>query len=496
MILNLGSLSFNTTLEDKSGTPAWGTEMGQGEGYKYSFEGMNDLIMGMSYQSVNPSKEVIYCPLGKGGNQQDEYDYVLASIFDKIYVNDNPISGARFLLLIVKKTRGAHHVGRRTLKYNPKMTYNGLNLNEKCFEQIRHALGIKDNAAWFINEINIINQDELHFTAYVVNPNNKVEFSSNEDRQNKFKELISNSSKILTGPNYDRYSRHIKLLLTQKNLILTGAPGTGKTYMAKAIAASIIAETDWAHLTQDQKDRVGFVQFHPSYDYTDFVEGLRPVDGGDFKRQDGVFKSFCKRAAEDIDNKYIFIIDEINRGELSKIFGELFYAIEPEYRGEAGTVQTQYNNLVEEGDIFKSGFYIPENVYIIGTMNDVDRGVEAMDFAIRRRFAWAEVTAEESAKNMGITGLALEKMKALNATLTSKEIGLTSAHCIGGAYFRKLKGNDFESLWKYHLEGIVYEYFRGEPDADDKLYAVKKAYDEASLPKSDTHESPEPASAE
>ena len=96
------------------------------------------------------------------------------------------------------------------------------------------------------------------------------------------------------------------------------------------------------------------------------------------------------------DNRtFIFIIDEINRGEISKIFGELFFSIDPGYRGEKGRVQTQYQNMIEDGDVFKKGFFVPDNVYIIGTMNDIDRSVESMDFAMRRRFAWAEVTAEE-----------------------------------------------------------------------------------------------------
>ena len=293
--------------------------------------------------------------------------------------------------------------------------------------------------------------------------------------------------------NMVNYNEYMNLLLKKHNVILTGAPGTGKTFTAKTVAANIISDgkSDWNGLTEEQKKQVAFVQFHPSYDYTDFVEGLRPVTGGEFRRQDGVFKAFCKRAVADSGESgdvkspkpYIFIIDEINRGELSKIFGELFYAIEPDYRGKAGTVQTQYNNLVENEDVFKFGFYIPENVYIIGTMNDVDRGVEAMDFAIRRRFAWIEVTAEESADNMGITGLSLEKMKALNAALIAN--GLSRAYSIGGAYFRKLENDDYDSLWKYHLEGIVYEYFRGEPDAEEKLQAVKRAFEETNLPASE-----------
>lgn len=317
-------------------------------------------------------------------------------------------------------------------------------------------------------------------------------------------------TKPSSNANCPHYTKITKLLLEKRNVILTGAPGTGKTFTAKAIAAEMISagKSDWDNLTEEQKKQVAFVQFHPSYDYTDFVEGLRPIAGGEFRRQDGVFKAFCKQAVMDSigqgdintvsPKQYIFIIDEINRGELSKIFGELFYAIEPDYRGPKGTVQTQYNNLVEDDDVFKSGFYIPENVYIIGTMNDVDRGVEAMDFAIRRRFAWKEVTAEESADNMDITGLALEKMKALNKALIDS--GLSRAYCIGGAYFRKLKNDDYDSLWKYHLEGIVYEYFRGEPDADEKLKVVEQAFKNANLPASeetsDTQEATEEVSAE
>lgn len=441
--------------------------------------------------------------------------------------------------------------------------------------------------------------------------------------KHRYKEqLLRQRNNRRASANNNYIDNYISLLFAKINLVLTGAPGTGKTFIAKSVAADIVSNgtKDWDTLVQEGCSQIGFVQFHPSYDYTDFVEGLRPGENGEFRRQDGVFKEFCKRAlgdedvvsevstnlfdkvynellddirggvitsyeritaddrglsvndknkiifgpeatnykttsirnlrllfdyyqskgvkdatkltrddlwgaiskltegktktldyteyrwalnqllsrvtdadialveAEPISNKeditkkpFVFIIDEINRGELSKIFGELFYSIEPDYRGPKGTVKTQYNNMVENDDVFKSGFYIPENVYIIGTMNDVDRGVEAMDFAIRRRFGWKEVTAEESADNMGITGLARVKMDALNKALIEK--GLTKAHCIGGAYFRKLEGDDFKALWDYHLEGIIFEYFRGEPDAQFKIDDIKKAYVDADLPK-------------
>lgn len=328
---------------------------------------------------------------------------------------------------------------------------------------------LKYNLFWYPSNYKDFNKATKEYISYmdtVHTPYNVVEI----DPQNE-------AEGISVDPSV--YDEYINLLREHYNLVLTGAPGTGKTYLAKQVAAQMVGGCAWNKLTEDQMKHIRFIQFHPSYDYTDFVEGLRPEKDGDFVRTDGDFKAFCKAAIKDTDKAvpYIFIIDEINRGEISKIFGELFYSIEADYRGDETLVRTQYNNMVEENDVFYNGFYVPENVFIIGTMNDIDRGVEAMDFAIRRRFAWREVTAEESANNMGIKGMAFEKMVALNNSL--KECNLSEAFFIGGAYFRKVKGNDFSALWKYHLKGIVSEYFRGEPDADEKLSIVEKAYKEA-----------------
>ena len=205
--------------------------------------------------------------------------------------------------------------------------------------------------------------------------------------------------------------------------------------------------------------------------------------------------------------KYVFIIDEINRGEMSKIFGELFYAIDPGYRiswddivavqkneSTKAFIRTQYANMdndpnewddvlriTEENDY--GHFFVPENVYIIGTMNDIDRSVESMDFAMRRRFAFKEITADERIEMLdslkcGKKNEAVKCMQALNKEIESIS-GLSSAYHIGPAYFLKLDNYEgtFEDLWKYHIEGVLREYLRGMPKAAEHLAKLKECYD-------------------
>ena len=188
---------------------------------------------------------------------------------------------------------------------------------------------------------------------------------------------------------------------------------------------------------------------------------------------------------------FVFIIDEINRGEISKLFGELFYSIDPGYRGKSDKTLplSQYHNLIPEGDIFKDGFYVPDNVYIIGTMNDIDRSVESMDFAFRRRFAFIEIKAEDrlsmldELKDKSLKTKATNRLKNINKAISEIEC-LSPAYHIGASYFLKLNNYEghFELLWEYHIEGLLREYLRGMRNVDDTIKELKKAYDNESAP--------------
>lgn len=290
------------------------------------------------------------------------------------------------------------------------------------------------------------------------------------------------------------------------NLIFTGAPGTGKTYLAKDLAAKLVAGEDSSYKKLAPKiieEHIAFVQFHPSYDYSDFVEGLRPIkdETGNigFERRDGIFKKLCKKAIKNPNCNYVCIIDEINRGEMSKIFGELFYSIDPGYRGTRERISTQYQNLIdyeldENGkktqipDLFKDGFYIPKNIYVIGTMNDIDRSVESMDFAMRRRFAFKEIKADDRIDMWNDAGLQdtndeiKNHMQCLNFAIEQIS-GFCSAYHVGPSYFLSLKTKDkkydFIELWNSRLTGLLFEYLRGIPNASELLNKLKTVYDNA-----------------
>ena len=216
-----------------------------------------------------------------------------------------------------------------------------------------------------------------------------------------------------------------------------------------------------------------------SYDFALYKEIL--------KRKKKLSRSVAK--VEEL-KKYIFIIDEINRGEISKIFGELFFAIDPGYRGRAGEISTQYANLHPDPD---EKFFIPENVYIIGTMNDIDRSVDSFDFAMRRRFRFVELKADERLEMLAaledekLEAEAIRRMTALNKEISSVE-DLNENYQIGASYFLKLKTLDFDQLWTDYLKPLLQEYIQGMYDEKGLMNRFAKAYGYRKAPEGDVNE--------
>ena len=433
------------------------------------------------------------------------------------------------------------------------------------------------------------------------------------DEQEEQEDAVETAAKEELVQQFKGYQNPFSaMLIESKNLIFRGAPGTGKSYLAKEIAADIVSNgyyDKYTQLSDEQRQQVEFVQFHPSYDYSDFVEGLRPKVNDDgtmgFELQDGIFKKFIARARKNYEDsqkskeaiekevsvqesmtdffsgielgvetfktingneftitsvddkhinisipgnatvnklslsvdevrrmlesdvkftrikditsffgkafatqaysydfaiykaikakkgassktkakttelkKYIFIIDEINRGEISKIFGELFFAIDPGYRGRAGEISTQYANLHPNPN---EKFYIPENVYIIGTMNDIDRSVDSFDFAMRRRFRFVELKADErlemlaSLEDEALESEAIKRMAALNKEIAAVE-DLNENYQIGASYFLKLRTLTFDQLWTDYLQPLLQEYVHGMYDEESIMNRFAKAY--------------------
>jgi len=248
----------------------------------------------------------------------------------------------------------------------------------------------------------------------------------------------------------EKFNEIVELLFRKKNIILQGAPGVGKTFLAKKIAYQLIGmKTD---------ENIETIQFHQSYSYEDFIQGIRPTTSGEFKVRNGIFYNFCENAKEHPEDTFIFIIDEINRGNLSKIFGELMMLIEYDKRSPRYALKLTYS---EENS---PRFYVPENVYIIGCMNTADRSIAIVDYALRRRFAFCDVEPEFGETFKNYLGTALSKgfvdeiCKKVNRVndIISTSSSLGKGLEIGHSYFCQLSSVDDEHEWwksicKYEL---------------------------------------------
>ena len=280
-----------------------------------------------------------------------------------------------------------------------------------------------------------------------------IELSKVVDEESEFEPYTKEDFLADVFMDKSIYERLVSILQITKNLILKGAPGVGKTYAAKRLAYSIMGEKN--------TERVKFVQFHQSYSYEDFVMGYRPNDSGGFVLRPGVFYKFCKKAEMDPGHDYYFIIDEINRGNLSKIFGELFVLIEADKRGEE--VQLAYRDEL---------FSVPKNLYIIGMLNTADRSLAMIDYALRRRFSFVEMepAIEKLIKMHGVDpasklGKLLDEVKNLNEDIKD-DPSLGSGFRIGHSYFcdsEAVTDTNLPNIVEFEIVPMLEEYWFDNP---------------------------------
>lgn len=389
------------------------------------------------------SKKQIKEALQANNNESDPRNQVCA-----IWDFKNEISKGD--IIIVKK--GLYEI----LGYGEVISDYYYDNNRKIFKNVRNV-DWKIKGEWKVNKENqferLPQKTLTNITKYTEQVKQLMDLMNSNKKEiekydkNKFLEQIYTINTL-------EYDELIDLLNRKQNIILQGPPGVGKTFMAKRLAYSIIGCKD--------EERVKTIQFHQSYSYEDFIEGWRPTENG-FKLEFGVFYKFCEEAKKHTDKKYFFIIDEINRGNISKVFGELLALIEKDKRNQC--LILPYS---------KKEFYIPENIYIIGMMNTADRSLALMDYALRRRFAFFDVKpafkTEKFKKYIDkidnqFLRKTIKEIKKINNEI-SEDMSLGKGFEIGHSYFCNLeRKNDKEikAILKYEIIPLLEEYWMDDP---------------------------------
>lgn len=402
MILNLGSAIFNAETASGGGTPAWGTEMGQGDGYRFNFEDYESLITALVYNSIPNPGTRIYCPLGKGGNQASDYEFVVASKFNKIFVNGKRVNNCSFVLLVVKKLVGQNHVGRRTLKYNPRITLDSQNYNDHCFELIAKTLGVSNSGSWFISEICSKNQDELHFTAHILDEHNHYTFSDSKDRSSVLASKIkayAESKDVNTLKRYEKYitfdtltKAYLPAMRTKPFLLLAGISGTGKSRIVKQMAFESCPDIPALRSDKTAPGNYELIEVKPNWHDSSELLGYESEIGGPHYVVTP-FVRFLVKAMRYPDVPFFVCMDEMNLAPVEQYFAEFLSVLESRKLLSDGTITSEplikadifskyadqlHRDLdITDTETYKAvydrlkndGLRLPSNLIVVGTVN-------------------------------------------------------------------------------------------------------------------------------
>ncbi|MBR3382829.1 MAG: EVE domain-containing protein [Clostridia bacterium] len=399
-----------------------------------------------SFADIGVGEEQSYTLVNENGNKRRIYQNFLDAQAGDIVIGyeANPVKKIVALARITKENDGEV---LRFAKTEGLASPIDLQTIKSCPELEKMEFLTQQNGSLFK-----LTKGEFDFIMDLIREENPLRQADNEIARYTKEDFLS--SVYMSSERYDVLEA---LLRNKKNVILQGAPGVGKTFTARRLAYAMMGEKD--------ESRIELIQFHQNYSYEDFIQGYRP-DGEGFKLTDGIFYRFCQRASNDPGRDYFFIIDEINRGNMSKIFGELLMLIEKDYRGTKATLA--YSGMP---------FSVPKNLYLIGMMNTADRSLAMIDYALRRRFSFFEIepgfTSEGFMSYQNSFGsetfnALIEKIRQLNKAI-AEDSALGRGFRIGHSYFcgREPDGNENEwlhSVIEFDILPMLGEYWFDDPE--------------------------------
>lgn len=393
MKIDISSFFFNSRIEGKTATPAWGTSIGQKKSKDCKIEteksGINELLIGMLYKAISDTSRLDI----SGGSSQSEL--CLASVFDKVFVNGKLIPSCSFGLLLLRESTKSHN-GRRRIAYPPYLKLDGISINQNTIDKIPEVLGFSSNGCWFIYDISVKNQDELHFSVQIVNTEHEMIYhGESKDRSQEWRSLIS------TQGNLSACIAFKPLSPLQK--IFYGAPGTGKSHQTDKLVEG------------DKQNKIHQrTTFHPDSDYSSFVGCYKPSKENGELTYKFVPQAFLKAyvaAWKNPGQPYYLIIEEINRGNCAQIFGDIFQLLDRREDGFSKYHITSDTDIaaylrdeafadvsadelpvvaeIDSGQILCGEIMqLPSNLHIYATMNTSDQSLFPIDSAFKRRWEW------------------------------------------------------------------------------------------------------------